>query len=289
MAKENYIELFGILPNAPFIDDDAQRAMTLIEVIRSLTRPCGDTDKQQRRDHPIIKASDPKVIDDMRNWSPFDIVMVRGVVVSKTVLKKTTCVHCNTLQEQEGNIVYVEPIFVMKISSHPDMVSARTELSTMDEISNMAKLEGYVCSNPQKVSALKKTTLCEYRLAVPRTYRLPNSTVDEKTDYLYINSYGSNAKEDLKRIKTGTCVSVTGYIKAYSFIRESKCECCGQKYEWKDNALNIVPYATEYQRGYVTDKDLGIIHDYDKVSEFANENDTDVEEDETESITQKAV
>lgn len=220
-------------------------------VVRS-DRYTGDSDKMLKQDIPLIFSDKPEIIAEMDKVQQNDMIYIKGVIVTKPSLKITTCPECGKEQSKQGMIVYIYPIY-FEIREHGLTQKESVEmLYKHREISNEVLVIGNLCMNPIKVSALKKTAISEYQIAIPRTYRID----EEKTDYPWVKSYGSNAEEDMKRLQSGSTILIDGCIQARSIVRKSKCEECGKEYEWRDSAMEVVPYETEYLANFITDDDI---------------------------------
>lgn len=259
MAKFNQVRLYGIVLKPVRVTETKDRATALLKVVRN-SRETGDTDKQLRQDCPIVMSSDPEIVEKMSEFEPNDMVYVKGVIVTKSVEKATTCPCCNNDNAASGTIVYVEPIYVERREHGLSQKEAIDLLYEKKEISNEVTVIGNLCIDPQKVTALKKTTISQYQIAIPRTYRVKGSQDDEKTDFPWVKSYGSKAKEDLKRLHVGSTVLIDGYIQARTAPRHTECAHCKTEYDWSDPAMEIVPYETEYLKNYVTDEELELIN-----------------------------
>lgn len=262
--KFNKATLYGSVVAKPKIikDDDGeyQNGIFLLNVIRN-ERYTGDTNKNNniRQDAIIIRSTDPENIKIMETFEKDDMVFLKGVLVTKSVMKGTFCTECNAEQKKEGMIVYVNPIFIERREHNLTHEESMNLLYQHKEISNEIFLVGHLCIDPIKVEALKKTDVTQYQISVTRTYHLD----ENKTDFPWVKSYGEKAKEDLKRLKCGSGVLIDGCLQSRIFPKKAVCCKCGNVYEWNDNAMDIVPYSVEYLTSYVTDEMLGIKKDFD--------------------------
>lgn len=255
MAKTNQVSLYGMVMKLPKINSDRTTASAVIMVMGA-DRETGGPNGQTRKDYPIIASKDPAIVEKMLEWKPNDIVSIKGAIVTKPVKNVTFCERCGKENIEEGLFVYVTPIFVEKISSEATSDAAMESVYEHREISNELRVVGDLCTNPELVK-FKRFNMCQYRLAVPRTYRVKGSTEEERTDFPMIKSYGANAKEDLRRLKSGAVVLIDGFLQTRTVKKETTCQC-GQTYSWKTSLMEVVPYETEYLRGYITDKEFGI-------------------------------
>lgn len=255
MAKTNQISLYGMVAKQPSVNSDHTSALTTLLVMRA-DRDSGDPDSQIKKDFPIVATKDPVIIEKMAQWNENDIVTVKGVIVTKQVKNATFCTRCGKENIEEGTLIYVSPVFVDVISTGNTKEAALNQVYEHKEISNELRLVGDLCCDPQLVK-FKKFNMCQYSIAVPRTFRVKGCSEDENTDYPIVKSYGGNAKEDLARLKKGAVVLIDGYLQTRSMKKETECSC-GAKYLWNAGYLEVVPYETEYLRGYVTNLDMNI-------------------------------
>ena len=267
MAKTNQVSIYAAVMKPARVDTNRTRATAAVMIMRG-DRDSGDPNTQPRRDYPMIASKDPKIVADMANWEENDIVLIKGVLVTKTVQYVSICERCGAQNQSTGMLTYIEPIHVMTIKHTNSQEEAIDEIYRNREISNEMRIVGTLCNDPIE-KKLSRTTLCTYQLAVPRTYRIKGSTDEEKIDFPFIKSYGKNAKEDVKRIKSGSLVLIDGYLQTRTIKNEIECNyeladgsICGNKYFSKNSLMEVVPFEIEYLRNYVTDEDLGIEKDF---------------------------
>ncbi len=254
--KFNKVSFYGIARQAPRIvkDEDTgeyKRGMFPLAVIKN-TRYTGDKSSLLTKNVPVIMTKDPKKIQLMESIEEFDSVQVKGVIVTEPVMKNSFCSECGAKQQKQGVIVYIAPIFLDVVKKNGDVKTAADDLQDHMEISNEITVVGNLCADPERVAAAVKTPICQYQLAVRRTFRL-DSNYD--TDYPYIKSFEDNAKQDLKYLRKGSKVMVDGCIQSRKILRTAVCECCGKNYSWEDAAMEIVTYETEYLGNFASDED----------------------------------
>ena len=61
-----------------------------------------------------------------------------------------------------------------------------------------------------------------------------------------MKSYGDIAVNDAMFLQTGSSILIDGYIQTRKFTKKCTCDSCGEVYETNDQAMEIVPYASEY-------------------------------------------
>jgi len=251
MARFNDVILQGINMHDPRIAEDMSMGTTQLLVIRS-DREVEDNDKKNRLDSPLVMTKDTDIVNQLAEIEENDIIQIKGVLVTKTINKTTICPECGKEFSTPGTIVYIEPINILKIKSCKTKDQAIDMLHSLKEVSNNIKIIGDLCTEPEKVKIVNKKigSICQYQIAVPRKYRLKNQNDDVDTDYPWVKSYGKNADKDLEHLQKGAEILIDGYIQARSFTRRTTCPDCGKEYEWRDNAMEIVPFATEYLKNY---------------------------------------
>ena len=98
MAKISQVMLLGAINRPPQIakkNDQYIYAMVYVTVVRG-NRKIGDKVKYMRSDNPILMTWDPDQIREIETWQVNDIVDVKGIVASRSILKSSFCTHCNT-------------------------------------------------------------------------------------------------------------------------------------------------------------------------------------------------
>lgn len=256
MAKSNMLDECGVLLNPPKVTENKDKATFILVTTRG-RRDTGLKDNNVRWDCIVVATKDAEIIEQISELEALDIVRIKGVVVTKPLPKKTICPHCKTINMYDGLMTYAEPIYLEKIAHANDEDEAKEMVYARREVSNELRIMGNICTDLSKIE-FKNTTICQYQVAIPRTYRIKGSTDDDKTDYPWVKSYGKNAVEDLKRLKKSSLVLIDGCLQAREQTKSCECEQCGNTYEYVDKMLEIVPYETEYIKNYVTDDDLGI-------------------------------
>lgn len=258
MAKTNQGTLCGVLEADPRFNTAGTYASVVMRVIKGI-RNAGDGKRQVFITYPVIISRDEEIIKKMKDMNKGDLVYIKGVIVTRRVIKPSLCKNCKAENRTEGLITYFEPIYIEKLKHLSNESEIEAALLEHQEISNEIRIVGDICCDLSVVEDKNaKANSVRYQIAVPRTYRLKNSTEDEKTDFPRVRSYGKNAAEDLKRIHKGSQVLIDGYIQGLNFQRECECASCKAKYTWDDRFMEIVPYETEYLRNYVTDEELGV-------------------------------
>lgn len=253
MAKTNNIDICGSVYKTPKISENKDRASFILITTRG-NRDAGTNERKIHWDSIVVLSKDPEVIQAISQIEDKDIVRIKGVIVTKNVPKKTYCPQCGTENIVDGVLVYVEPIYVEKITAADDGDVARQMVYDRREVSNQVRIIGDLCCDPSFIKGFSPK-VCQYQIAIPRTYRLKGSSDDDKTDFPWVKSYGKNAVEDMKRLRTGSLVLIDGCLQARKQIKTQKCENCQKEYQYNDSTLEVVPYETEYLKNYKTDEE----------------------------------
>lgn len=275
-------------PQFKIVDGEYQYGMCYVEVVRA-KRDAHDS-QFIRHDQPLIMSRDKKVLKQMAEWNENDIVHIKGVLVSKSIDKVSYCDCCTdedgnpTKNIVVGNLIYINPIYAKKIMSFDEKEAAVEHLVQNREISNQLYIAGTLCRSPKQILTKRGLVITQYQLAINRKYKISTDSPERKTDFPWVKSYGEQALEDRMRLDVSSDVIIDGFIQARKVVRTTKCPCCNQFYHWNDNAMEIVPFATEYMRGtYKSDEELEAEHKM-KVEEikqtiFSNTFRDEVEED----------
>ena len=143
---------------------------------------------------------------------------------------------------------------------------------------------GQLCRDPKKIKPKEGLIVTQYQIAMNRKYRIATDPVESKSDYPWVKCYGQNAVNDYWRLHMGSEIYIDGCIQARSVQRHAFCgqatdvygkplfddyrnpiikkdslgnpAGCGEQYDWKDRAMEIVPYATEYLSGFYSDEEI---------------------------------
>ena len=286
MARENLVFLTGSVAGTPRVaknGEDYIYAMAYVNVARGL-REVGDYRKYMKCDNPIIMTRDPDWMKEIGTWKEHDIVHIKGMIACRKIKKTSFCSHCRTKNQFPGALVYINPIFCEKICHLENDEECLQYLAAHREISNQVFVFGTLCRDPKKMRVKDGLIVTQYQVALNRKYRIKTDPPELKTDYPWVKSYGKNAEEDMKRLHTGSEVFIDGCLQARSVNRHAVCGQaydeygkplffdngmpvmrvdeegnligCGEKYDWKDRALEMVPYETEYISDVYTDEEI---------------------------------
>lgn len=274
MAKQNTVFLLGRVVKRPVVaknreTDEFIHGLGYIHVLRGI-RDAHDEIRYVKHDYPLILSKDARILSQMLEWQENDIILIKGILVSKDMNKEARCPNENCLDPDgkggtkniiKGTILYINPISVLKIKSFGQGDAAKKEAITFlmnnRELSNQAYFIGTVIKKPQIFKTKKGTTICQYQVAINRKYHIRTDDPTIRRDWPYIKSYGSQALEDKLRLKIGTDVYIDGFIQARKVARHIKCKCCGQFFNYMDHSMEVVPFAVEYGKGtYRTDEEI---------------------------------
>lgn len=262
MSRHNITILYGVILKDPIIQKDADGnalyGLCYINVVRSL-REVGDGLKTVQTAHPPIMTREPAILAVMEQLKAHDMVLIKGSIASKSIKKSSFCKNeaCHTKVSVDGTLVYVNPIYMEKIKHCETNEEILNDLLAHREISNIVYVLGTLCRDPKKIRPSNGMIVTQYQIALNRKFRIRTDPPEIKADYPWVKSYGENAKEDKARLHTGSIVFIDGFLQARNVQRHAVCPVCNQKYDWIDNAMEIVPYETEYMPGtFYSDEDI---------------------------------
>lgn len=254
MAKHNFVFLYGQVMRDPRIyrDDDGKplRGTCSINIIRGV-RDFGDNLSHIKYDCPAIMTGDPIHVEEMATWKENDMVEIKGAITTKDINKSTTCEICKHKTVEQGNAVFVNPIYMSKRETGITREQGLALLKKRCEISNIVALVGKLTKDPEVYVAPNGLKITQYNLAVMRKYRIREDAAEIRTDFPWIKSYGKQADLDSKALKQGSKIMVDGMLQARDITRTTKCSECDHEYKWNDVALEVVPYAVEYLQDYI--------------------------------------
>ncbi len=261
MAKQNNVYLYGVIEKLPRIIKDPEtdsptQGISYIHTVRSV-RNAHDGRRYVKHDHPLIIAQTEKTINEMATWNENDLAYIKGSLFSKRIEKKTYCPECKGENYVKGLLSYVAPIFVKKISEKTDLNEAVNNIIKNREVSNQAIIIGNLLNEPSCYQLESGLIVTQYQIITNRKVHVKADEPDVKADVLWVKSYGSHAIEDRRRLTRGSVVISDGYLQARQVRHKTKCQHCGYIYPWIDQAMEIVPFDTEYVQGtFKTDEML---------------------------------
>lgn len=264
MARHNICFLFGSVIKPPRItmNEDGKEVMgvAFLNVIRG-PRSVGDHRKSEKFDRPVIIAENAdgkntELLASMKEWKENDIVCVKGSIATKKIKKSSVCTFCGQKNKIEGVLVCIYPIHVVKIASMPSQDAATDWLVANKEISNQVYAIGRVGRDPKRIMPKSNLIVTQYPLIIGRKYHFTQDSPEIKADFPWVKSYGQNANDDRDRVHVKTEVYIDGCIQARGVMRHHVCEFCGSQYDWRDNAMEIVPFETEYLSNFYNDEEI---------------------------------
>ena len=266
MARLNNCILYGFIENRPQFTVDPETnehlsGMVYLHVVRGY-RDDHAGKKYMRHDFPLIISMDKEVLREMETWKENDIVMVKGVVTTTPIEKPSYCPNCKdengraTENLARGILLYVTPIYASKAGECADKKEALSRVVDAREISNIVLCYGNLVRDPKYFKTITGTVITQYQVVMERKFRIRADSPDNRVDWPWVKSYGNQAIEDKLRLTKGSEVYIDGVLQARTVHRKTKCECCGEIYQWDDHTLEIVPYDVEYLNNYKTDEIL---------------------------------
>lgn len=284
----NKVSLLGAIirpPEVGSIDGQYIYATFRLTVVRD-PRKAGDNN-DRRGDYPLVMTRDPEVIRDIDGLGVYDIVIVKGVIATRPIIKSSHCANCHATNRIPGVAVYVEPISCKKIASLGSKDECQQYLMEFREFSNQISVYGTLCRDPSRRSVGNRLAYTQYQIALNRNFRIKADPPECRADYPWVKAYGQNAEDDAKRLHVGSEVIIDGFLQTRKVLRHSVCGQayddngkpmfydnglpvmkvdedgdlvgCGETYDWPDPTTEIVPYGphgTDYVLNYYTDEDL---------------------------------
>lgn len=267
MAKQNLTFLYARVSKRPVVSQNTSTGeyiytMVYVDTVRGL-RSVEDGVNYVRHDHPLIMSMDRSIIEKMVDWRENDMVFIKGVVTTKTIMKTSYCPDCKDESgnpipnETRGNLVYVTPIYVERIKSYgEDKNRAIEDLVDNREISNQIYVVGTLIREPKIFTTKKGLQITQYPIAINRKYTIQSDDPTYRTDWPIVKSYGEKAREDKIYLQLGAEVLIDGFLQARTVHRKCKCKSCQKEYEWSDHLMELVPYDTEYIKGHKSEEQV---------------------------------
>lgn len=255
MAIHNSIFLYGKVIGEPKIainkDGTMVKALLSLDVIRNNERKTGEENSSVIiHDNPRILSQNPEIMKQISNLKENDIVYIKGVLVTKPIIKTMHCEFCHAENRVEGAVSFINPIYLKTIEQNLTQEDAFNKLKESEEVSNVATIIGSVCTEPDTYISQKGIPITTYQLAVNRKYKIKEDITGVKTDYPWVKSYKDMAQKDNEHLRKGSLVFIDGIIQTRSFSRKCQCEQCEKIFNWTDRVIEIVPYQTEYLNNF---------------------------------------
>lgn len=258
MPIHNYVDLYAVVRGEPIGNKKRIQAMCPLATIRG-TRDYVSQKvlNQYRYCSFFILSNEAGIVDKILDLKPLDVVRVTGIIKTKDTDKEAKCPYCQTINKRTlaltkarsgGNIIYVEPTYMRKVSSYDDQQLAHLNLIANAEISNRVFLIGKVIGDPERHELAEKV-YTRFQLCVEHEY-VPAGSERSKTvlSFPWIYSYGDNAEKDFASLQTGADVFIDGAIQSRRYKDKYTCvnNKCNEIFEVQGKTLEIVSYATEY-------------------------------------------
>ena len=261
MAKENYISLRGQLRSDVRIicDNDGEPVTALFPLLvvrRNKYDRAGNI--SPKFDRPIIATSDPEMIAAASKLQKHNIVEVKGTFRTQHSFRKKQCEHCGKINVIESAIQTINPSYIGVLNtSFTNDTDGAKYLMEQAEISNIAKILGYVCTPTDEIitsEAEHGGYYTRYQLAVNRKlYIIDSEDEEDHSDYPMVYSYGKTAEEDALVLQQGALVYLDGFLRTTEMEQPIECCECGEEFIIKERRMSLSPYSMEYLRGYRDD------------------------------------
>lgn len=259
MSRHNEVILNGMVLMPPQFQknekgENARGCVSLL-VIRGQRDICNDKIKNIMYDAPMVITENPQILRIMETLKPYMMVECKGVFTTKNIMKSKICPTCKTKTSKPGVLSYISPIYFDVRETGLDEMAAKALLEKRCEISNSITAIGTVVNEPEFYKD-ERISAMEYTIAINRKFFIQEDSTLSKTDYPVVKTFGSRAEEDHKKIKVGTELLINGMLQTKEYRNKIQCECCGEVNDFKDVSMEIIPYATEYLKGYRTEEEI---------------------------------
>ena len=279
MARINRVFLRGAILKPPQVAKDGDQfiyARVYVSVVRS-SRAAGSRDDLVC-DVPLVMTRETKCIKEIESWEVNDIVSIKGVLASRRVKKSSFCKSCGIKVQVPGVIMYIAPVFCEKICHLESESECMDYLDKHRDVSNQMQAFGTLCREPSKHRDKTGPAYAQYQLALNRSFRIKSDPPDLRADYPWVKSYGDNARRDLQGLHVGSEIFTDCFLQVRKIKRRAVCgqqydengkalfapdgtpvmitdengrlSGCGEATEWDEQAVEMVPYETEYISGY---------------------------------------
>lgn len=251
MAKENYIYLIGQIkkPVAIKYDTDnnpikAQFVLTTIK--RSIYDNAGMY--TPKFDYLYIESQNQEIINVCSKIKQFDFIEVKGTVATKNVTRGKICPQCGHTILQKGVLDYIEPIYI-GIRAHANSGTDGVKyLRACAEASNILKVIGVVCQEPEFYIYDNGVEYAHYNIAINRKLFVEGQP-EISADFPWVKTYGEQAAKDKIAIRKGSLIYIDGYLKSEKAKQQTTCDACGCTFDFEHVVTVIRPFSVEYLEG----------------------------------------
>lgn len=283
MARENYVLLYGRVLKEPVLTVNEQGNYKLGSIVLQTARKSYATDSPFlggtiRWDTPCIRSKREGLIRDVFSKIQVgDMLLVKGNLCSKEVVRAATCPYCGDKVRKPGGVMtYIDPISVYietlgegsfetyaeirKLSEKDKALLKKTGLIGISqqeandlmerkvEISNQIYLDGELCREPTIYEdATSNRVQTQFQIAVNRKRYIPEDSPDKRTDYIWIKAYGQLARECQNVLHLHSKVTINGAIQTKEINSLFFCDRCGGEFLKTHLSQEVVPYSIEYR------------------------------------------
>lgn len=254
MARENTVILYGQVCRKPRILQKDDQFLTGKVILYTLRR--SSATKQQilrgeaRYDNiPVFSRNHDFIEKNMLNIEENDMVLVKGTLCTLEIEKTFYCPHCNQINKRDGVIIFVDPIYIKKCEMNVcDLEERDRLLMKSEEISNMVKIMGTLCRDPEiEINEDYNRTECNFQIASNRNRHILEDDPKKRTDYPWVKAYGASATEYCNALHMNSTIYINGAIQVRNIRkRHLTCDYCHEAFTRPDTAVEIIPYNIEY-------------------------------------------
>jgi single-stranded DNA-binding protein len=259
MARHNEARLMGYLIREPILQYTDIEKTNLVRATIQIRTLRGNREfgKDQRKgyDEQLVMTQQPGIMAFMQHIHQYDIVDVKGNLITIKTRPIYTCPECGHTEVCEDTIAVVNPIFIDHVDAteelkriDPEKTMTKTEqveryLRKRIEISNNIAVIGDCIRAPEM---FESQGIVNYALDVTRKYKIREDDISRRHDYPNIKCYGAIAKNDYKYIRKGSRVFIDGFIMSRTYYQTVTCPNCGHEWQTIRSRNEIVPYSVEY-------------------------------------------
>ena len=163
-----------------------------------------------------------------------------GMITTKMVPKRFRCENCGVITECESLVTEVISY------GRPLCLEGKYEALALAEFANNLSVIGAVCTDVIGRDSASGVSLTQYQIAINRKYRVKEHEGVIKSDYPWVKSFGSQADEDLKRLRKSSKIYIAGALQTREMSRFVICENCSSRLDYTEAVAEIVPQDVEY-------------------------------------------
>ena len=252
MARVNEVMVYGQVLNIRIIKDDDgnYRQGHFSMVILRGKRDTGENLLTLQYDYPTVSTAIPRIIKQMENIKPNDMVLVKGTLTTRDVDRTITCPSCGKPHTKKGTLAFINPLHILITETGLKSDECIDRLKEHNEISNAVRLLGKLTEDPQVYKTENNLVITQYRMQVKRKVPIKDDAIESRSDFPHIKAFKQIAISNGNALRKDSIIYLDGCIQTRKFPDKRECSC-GCVFERDAFTVDVIPYSVEYLKDYL--------------------------------------